>query len=261
MSDYRYLTLETERDIVRLTINRPEIRNAFDAELIAELTDCLSELVLRCDVRALVIAGAGKMFCAGADFHWMKSQKAAGYDANIEDACRLFDMFAGLYRFPRPTIARVQGGAFGGGAGLVACCDFVVMAQDAEIAFSEVRIGLIPATISPFVVRKIGESRARELFLTGRRISGTRAAEIGLANCAVPAENLDAAVGEYVNLIRQCGPEALSECKKLLEEVPGLTVDDARRLTARMIAERRASGEGQEGLSAFLEKRKPEWLK
>ena len=201
------------------------------------------------------------MFCAGADFHWMRAQKNASLQENIQDAQALYDMFYELYDFPHPTIARVQGGAFGGGVGLVACCDFVVMAEDATLAFSEVKIGLVPATISPFVIRKIGEGRARELFLTGAMISAPQAFTTGLANLVVSEAGLDAAVDGYLERLFSCGPGALRLTKELLREVPRLPLSEARIFTAERIAQQRASEEGQEGMAAFLEKRKPGWIR
>jgi methylglutaconyl-CoA hydratase len=212
-------------------------------------------------LRAVVIAAEGPTFCAGADFHWMGGMKSASYDQNLADSEALFDMFAEVYRFPIPTIACVQGGAYGGGAGLIACCDFVVMAEDAVLSFSEVRIGLVPATISPFVIRKIGEGRAREVFLSGMLIGAEHALRIGLANRVVPPEALESAGAEYVNQLLRAGPQAMRLTKEVLREVPTLDLHDAREFTALRIAEQRLSDEGQEGMSAFLEKRKPLWSK
>jgi methylglutaconyl-CoA hydratase len=244
----------------RLTLARPEIRNAFNAELIAEITRALQELAAETEIRTLIVAAEGQTFCAGADFHWMGGLKDAGLEANLEDSRRLFDMFHALYAFPCPTIVRVQGGAFGGGAGLVACGDFVVMADDAVLSFSEVRIGLVPATISPFVIRKIGEGRAREVFLTGMQVTAPRALEIGLANRVVEVAALDEAVSEYTEQFGRCGSQALRVTKELLHAVPGMPLDLAKEFTARRIATQRMSEEGQEGMAAFLEKRKPTWV-
>lgn len=259
MSD-RYLRIDGPPDVRRITLSRPDVRNAFNAELIAQLTAALGSLREEDSLRALIIAADGPIFCAGADFHWMSSLKDASVDANIDDARRLFDMFHALYAFPCPTIARVQGGAFGGGAGLAACADIVIMSEDASLAFSEVRIGLVPATISPFVFRKIGPGRAREAFLTGNVITAQHALEIGLATKVVAADELDAAVGDVVNALLKCGPEAVRATKRLLDAVPPLDLAAARDVTARMIAERRVSPEGQDGMAAFLEKRKPLWV-
>jgi methylglutaconyl-CoA hydratase len=244
-----------------LTLARPDVRNAFDDQLISELTSALHELTDDPELRVLIIAAEGATFCAGADFNWMSRQKNAAHDENIGDAQRLYDMFHALYTFPKPTIARVQGNAFGGGAGLLACCDFIILCDAAQIAFSEVRIGLVPATIAPFVVRRIGEGRARELFLTGNLISAARALEIGLANRVVPAGELDSAVDELTNNLLQCGPQAQTAVKRLLSELPSLSRAKTKEFTARLIAERRTSDEGQEGMAAFLEKRKPGWTR
>jgi methylglutaconyl-CoA hydratase len=256
---YFYLKVSCSDGVVRVTLSRPAVRNAFDAQLISELSACLKDLAANQATRILVLAAEGSMFCAGADFHWMGGLKDAGYDANYVDSIRLFEMFEALYKFPHPTIARVQGGAFGGGAGLVACCDFALMSEDATLSFSEVKIGLVPATISPFVIRKIGEGRAREVFLTGMTIAAARAFEIGLANRVVPSEALDSAVDEYVRTLLTCGPNAQSVTKQLLNEVPQKSLADAKKFTASIIATQRISVEGQEGMSAFLEKRKPVW--
>lgn len=253
------LKLGLSGGVARITLARSEVKNAFNAELIAEVTDALQTYAEDEAVRALVIAAEGSMFCAGADFNWMSAQRTASLEENVADAEALYDMFFELYDFPHPTIARVQGGAFGGGVGLVACCDFVVMAESAMLAFSEVRIGLVPATISPFVIRKIGEGRARELFLTGAAISSVQALAAGLASVIIPEDKLDAAVEEYVQRLAACGPQALQFTKELLREVPRLSLSEARAFTAERIAEQRISDEGQEGMAAFLEKRKPKW--
>lgn len=245
----------------RVTLTRPDVRNAFDAELISELTHALSALADDPALRVLVLAAQGNVFCAGADFHWMSGLKRASLDENVDDARRLFDMFHALYAFPRPTVARVQGSAFGGGAGLLACCDFVILSEEAQLAFSEVRIGLVPATIAPFVVRRIGEGHARELFLSAAPIRATRALEVGLASHVVPAADLDAAVEECVKPLLQGGPQALAASKRLLRDLSAGPLSEAKEITARLIAEQRVSDEGQEGMAAFLEKRRPAWTK
>ena len=256
---YRHVKIGGDSVNRTLTLARPDVRNAFNAELIAETTGALSELANDNATRTLIVAAEGRTFCAGADFHWMGGLKDAGLEANIEDSRRLFEMFCAMYTFPCATIARVQGGAFGGGAGLAACCDFVVMGRDAVLSFSEVRIGLVPATISPFVIRKIGEGRAREVFLTGMQIPAERALEIGLASRVVDNEMLDAAVADYIITQAQCGPTAVRVTKELLRDVPGMSLESARDYTAKRIAGQRMSSEGQEGMAAFLDKRKPDW--
>jgi methylglutaconyl-CoA hydratase len=258
---YSRIHIEGSTEIPRVVLARSEVRNAFDAELITQLTSALVNLAEDPAVKILILAAEGSTFCAGADFHWMSSQKEAGLAANLDDARRLFDLFHALYSFPCPTIVRVQGGAYGGGAGLVACCDIAIFSDETVTAFSEVRIGLVPATIAPFVIRRLGEGRAREIFLTGAPIPAARALEIGLANKVVPVGELDAAVVDYVEMFSRCSPSALRETKKLLREVPVLPLADMREFTARMIAGQRISDEGQEGMQAFLEKRKPGWVK
>jgi methylglutaconyl-CoA hydratase len=245
----------------RVTLARPDVRNAFDAELISEVTRALRVLADDQQLRVLVLAAEGNVFCAGADFHWMSGLKRASLDENVDDARQIFDMFHALYSFPRPTVVRVQGSAFGGGAGLLACCDFVILSEESQLAFSEVRIGLVPATIAPFVVRRIGEGRARELFLSGAPVEAARALEIGLVSRVVPAADLDRALEECVKDLLQGGPQALASTKQLVRDLYGVPLSKAKEITARVIAERRVSDEGQEGMAAFLEKRRPEWIK
>ncbi|MFZ5432654.1 MAG: enoyl-CoA hydratase-related protein [Calditrichota bacterium] len=256
---YSYLKIGGTDEVRQITLARSEIRNAFNAELIRQITAALREMADDRRIRVLVLAAEGKVFCAGADFHWMAGQKDATMEQNLDDAGKLFDMFQAMYDFPCPTIARVQGGAYGGGAGLMACADFVIMSDDAVSSFSEVRIGLVPATISPFVIRKIGLSHAREVFLTGMMISAQKALDIKLANAVVPVAELDKTVDEQVAALLRCGPEAQRATKRLIEDVAHLPIHETRDETARVIAAQRISDEGQEGMSAFLEKRKPNW--
>jgi methylglutaconyl-CoA hydratase len=256
---HSHIRLECSGAVRTLVLSRPDVRNAFDAEMIVEVTDALRETAKMDDHRVLVIAADGPMFCAGADFHWMGSLAEASLEENQEDSRKLFDMFNTLYNYPRPTIARVQGGAFGGGAGLIACCDLAVMAEHAQIAFSEVRLGLVPSAISPFVIRKIGEGRARELFLTGMGISAKRAQEIGLVNKTEPEATLDQGMNVYIQQLLSCGPQSQSVVKDLLRDVPGKELGAAKDFTARIIAAQRVTEEGQEGMRAFLEKRKPKF--
>ena len=259
MSSLLYVTLAD--GVLRLTLARPDVNNALNGEFIVAITQTLRDHAERSDVRVLVLAAEGTAFCAGADFNWMSAQKHATVEENLADAQAIFDMFYELYDFPHPTIARVQGNAFGGGSGLVAACDVAVIADSAMLAFSEVRIGLVPATISPFVIRKIGEGRAREYFLTGQQMSADRAREIGLVNKVVPAEMLDTAVNDYISMFEKGGAQAHRVTKDLLREVPRLPLAEAREFTAARIANQRVSEEGQEGMAAFLEKRKPKWVR
>ncbi|MFH1010982.1 MAG: enoyl-CoA hydratase/isomerase family protein [bacterium] len=256
---YDTIKKEIAGPVARICLNRPEVRNAFNDVLIAEVSDALDHLSKQSDLRVLIITAEGSTFCAGADFHWMGKMVGASFEENLADSLKLADMLAALYRFPRPTIARVQGSAFGGGVGVAACCDIVVAAESAVFSFSEVRIGLVPACISPFVIRRIGEGHAREYFLTGERVTAQHAHEIGFVNKVVPEIALDDTVNNYVKHFLSCGPEALRACKRMLEEVPHMPLQEARDYTASMIAQLRISQEGLEGMKAFLEKRKPAW--
>lgn len=258
---YRHLRVAREGGVERVTLNRPEVRNAFNDELIAELT-AWAGIVHQAKpgvVRAIVLAGAGPSFSAGADIAWMA--KSAGYSEaeNLRDATAASRMFAALDTLPVPVVGRIQGAAIGGGAGLAAVCDVVVAEDQAVFAFTEVKLGIAPAVISPFVVAKIGRSAARELFLTGARFTARRAHEIGLVHEVVPAAALDEAVDACLGHLLEGGPEALAATKALVADVAERTVADAMPITAKVIASRRVSPEGQEGLHAFLQKRKPQW--
>ena len=243
------LRVERDGDLLRVTMARPDRRNAFDAELISELTEAFGDV--GDDVIAVILAGEGKSFSAGADVDWMRSSIELSYEENITDARRLRMMLETIDSCPAPVLARVQGHALGGGCGLVACSDIVVAAPDVKFAFSEVKLGIIPAVISPFALAKIGPSAARRYFLTGELFDSATALRIGLVHEIV--EDLDAAVELLLAELRSAGPEAARHAKKLVLERPdGLA-------TERRIAQRRTSDEGQEGLRAFLEKRDPSW--
>jgi methylglutaconyl-CoA hydratase len=243
------LRVEQDGDLLRVTLARPERRNAFDAALIQELTEAFSNVPD--DVHAVLLAGEGKSFSAGADVDWMRSSIDLSYEENVADARRLRMMLEALDSCPAPVVARVHGHALGGGCGLVACCDIAVSAPDTKFAFSEVKLGIIPAVISPFALAKIGPSAARRYFVTGERFDAATALRIGLVHEV--AEDLDGAVARIVGELRTAGPAAARHAKKLVRERPdGLA-------TERRIAQRRTSEEGQEGLHAFLEKRDPSW--
>ena len=242
--------LRAERDgaVLRVTLARPERRNAFDGQLIGELTEVFADVG---DARVVVLAGEGTSFSAGADVEWMRASVDLSNEENVEDALRLRRLFESIEGCPAPVICRVQGHAFGGGCGLVAAADIAVAAPDAVFAFSEVRLGLIPAVISPFAIAKIGPGSARRYFLTGERFGADTALRIGLVHEV--ASDLDEAVGALADELLSAGPEAVRAAKRLVLDRP-----DGPE-TARRIAERRASDEGQEGLVAFLERRRPRW--
>ena len=259
MSDDTVL-VGVEGGVATLTLNRPEVHNAFDDALIARLTRALEDAGASAGVRVVVLAGNGKSFCAGADLAHMK--KAAGFSEaeNIADAQALARLLMVLGGLPKPTVALVHGPAYGGGVGLVSACDIAVAAERASFALTEVRLGLIPAVISPFVVRAIGESHARRFMLTGERFSAETALRIGLVHEVVPAEALQARGGEIVDMLLQCSPDAHCRAKALIAAVAGRPIDEAlAEDVARRIAAARASADGREGIAAFLEKRPPRW--
>ena len=238
------LRIERDGDVLRVTIAKPDRRNAFDAALIAELTEAFAEVG---DARAVVLAGDGPSFCAGADVEWQRSSVDLSYDENVADAMRLYAMLEAIDSCPAPVVARVQGFALGGGSGLVACVDVAIAAQDAVFGFTEVRLGIIPAVISPFVLPRIGPGAARRYFVTGERFDVETALRIGLVHEI--AEDLDAAVERAVGQLLAAGPEAVRAAKRLVRERP------FGEATAHIAAALRTSPEGQEGLRAFLEKR------
>ncbi len=251
-----------QRGVLTLQLDRPDVHNAFGEQLIRELTDALQSAADEPAVRILVLSGAGKSFSAGADMNWMRSMVAASAEENELDAQHLARMLRRLNYFPKPTIARIHGAALGGGVGLVACCDITIAADSAMFALTEVRLGLVPAVISPFVFRRIGESQARRYFLTAERFSAAQAQQIGLVQMVVPGDELDAAVNTQLELLLQGGPNALKQAKRLVYNVAGHDNTRQRQIdedNARLIARLRISEEGQEGLQAFLDKRLPSW--
>jgi methylglutaconyl-CoA hydratase len=242
------LRIDRDGDLLRITLARPQTRNAFDAALIAELSQAFVDVG---KARAVLLAGDGASFCAGADVEWMRSSVELDYDANVADATALRRMLEAVDHCPAPVLARVQGHALGGGAGLVACADVAIAARNAVFAFSEVKLGIIPAVISPFVLAKIGPSAARRYFVTGERFDAETALRMGLVHEV--ADDLDAEVGRVVGELRSAGPKAARHAKRLVLDRP-----DGPE-TARRIAERRTSDEGQEGMRAFLERRPASW--
>jgi methylglutaconyl-CoA hydratase len=261
-ASYATLDVAINNAVATIALNRPDVHNAFDETLIAELTSALRALGGIDAVRAVVLMGAGASFCAGADLNWMRRMARFTHAQNVADAGALATMLATLHDLPKPTIARVHGVAFGGGIGLVACCDVAIATQDAMFAFSESRLGLIPATIAPYVVEAIGVRAARRLFLTGERFTAAEAFRLGLLHdIPVPAE-LDARIGEFLHALLRAGPRAQAECKALLRAVSGRPIGPAVIAdTARRIARVRASDEGREGVAAFLAKRHPGWAR
>jgi methylglutaconyl-CoA hydratase len=251
-----------EHGIAWLSLSRPAIHNAFDDALIAELTERLKALAEDPAVRVVVLTGEGASFSAGADLNWMRRMAGADEKENQRDARKLAELMRTLNYLPKPTIARVNGPAFGGGVGLVACCDIAIAADSARFGLTEVRLGLVPASISPYVIDAIGARQARRWFLTGELFDATTALAIGLVHQVVAADQIDAAVDAQVKLFRNAGPVAVTEAKALVHRVTHPDAKAQRMLdedNAELIARLRVSSEGQEGLTAFLDKRKPSW--
>ena len=252
--------VEVGGGVATLTLNRPEVHNAFDDALIARLTRALEDVAARSEVRVVVLAGTGKSFCAGADLAHMKKAAAFSEAENIADAQALARLLMVLGGLAKPTVALVQGPAYGGGVGLVSACDIALAAERASFALTEVRLGLIPAVISPFVVRTIGESHARRFMLTGERFGAETALRIGLVHEMVDGEALEARGAEVVEMLLQCSPDAHRRAKALIDAVAGRPIDQVLADdVARRIAAARASDDGREGIAAFLEKRPPSW--
>lgn len=257
---FRFLQVRRDGPVEYVTLNRPDVRNAFNDEVVAELTQWAAGLAVDPGARVVVLAGAGKVFSAGADAAWMARMAAASRDENERDALATTAMLRAINTLPVVVIGRVHGAALGGGSGLAAVCDIVVADDRAVFGFTEVKLGILPAMISPFVLPKIGVSAARELFLTGARFDAARARAIGLVHEVVPADQLDAAVARYVVDVLSAAPSGVAAAKALIPQVWGRSPDDVAALTARIIAGQRGSVEGQEGLRAFLEKRDPAWV-
>jgi methylglutaconyl-CoA hydratase len=253
------VNIAREGPVVRVTLNRPEVRNAFNEEVIAELT-AWAQSVPDSGARVAVLAGAGKAFCAGADLNWMAKMVSYTREENVRDAEGMAAMFRALDTLPIPLIGRVHGAALGGGVGLAAVCDVVVATEDAIFGFTEAKLGILPAVISPFAIRKIGISAARELFLTAARFTAARAKDIGLVHAVVPQAQLDVTTDDYVREFLTSAPGAIAGAKRLIAAVAGRSPADVAPLTAECIAEHRVSSEGQDGMRAFLTKGKAGWL-
>lgn len=259
--EYETLTVSVSDRVATVTLNRPDVRNAFNEFTIAELSLAFKELGAIDAVRAIVLAANGPAFCAGADLNWMKKMAGYSHAENAEDAEKLAEMLRAIYLCPKPVVAKIQGDCYAGGMGLVAACDIAVASSGASFCLSEVKLGLIPATISPYVIKSMGENAARRYFLTAEKFSAQEAHRIGFVHDAVAADTLDAHVDAIVKALVTSSPNAVREAKVLVREVTGKTVDSALVVdTAERIANIRSSDEGREGVASFLEKRKPSWL-
>ena len=247
--------------VARVFLNRPEVRNAFNSEVIAELTAAFATLGADRSVRAIVLGGHGKAFCAGGDLNWMRAMADYSWEQNRVDAQALADMLWTIYQCPQPVIGRLHGDCYAGGVGLAAVCDVLVAAEGMHFCLSEAKVGLLPATIGPYVVRALGEQASRRYFVTAERFSAAQAQAMGFVHACVAPEALDARVDEIVAALVANGPAAVKACKRLVQDLGGQPITPAlREDTARRIADIRASDEGKEGVQSFLNKRKPNWL-
>jgi methylglutaconyl-CoA hydratase len=257
----KHLEIHFAHALATVKLNRPDVRNAFNDEVIAELTSAFEELGRRDDVRCIVLAAAGTAFCAGADLNWMRRMADYTREENLADAGQLASMLRTIYECPKPTIAKVQGDAYAGGTGLVAACDMAISTDTANYCLSEVRLGLIPATISPYVIRAMGARAAHRYFLTAERFDAREAHRIGFVHEVVAPSALDARVAELAQTLVNAGPQAVRLCKKLVQDVAEQAVTpDLVQMTVEGIADIRVSPEGREGVQSFLQKRKPSWL-
>jgi methylglutaconyl-CoA hydratase len=255
------LTMSVQAGLQTITLSRPDVRNAFNDEVIAELKNAFLAVANNNQVRCVVLAAEGSAFCAGADLNWMRRMADYTHAENLADAGELAAMLSAIYSCPKPTIARVQGDVVAGGVGLIAACDMVVSVDTAHFCLSEVKLGLIPATISPYVVRAMGARAAHRYFLTAERFDAHEAHRIGLVHEVVSPEALDAQVAEWVRALVSASPNAVKACKKLLHDVAEREINATLiRQTVEGIADIRASSEGKEGVQSFLQKRKPDWL-
>jgi methylglutaconyl-CoA hydratase len=256
---YDTLVIQKTKNITTIYLNRPDVHNAINEKLMKELTICFKGLYKDDNTRIIILTGNGKSFCAGADLHWMKSMMKYSKEENIKDSSLLLDLFETIYNCPKPIIGIINGSAFGGGIGLLAVCDIVIAVPDCKFSFSEVKLGIIPAVISTYVVRRIGISNMRRLFITGERFDSSYAKEIGLVDHVVPEHDLKDFIKQYIELLCFSGPKAITEIKKLINTYEKLDLEKYKEFTVKKIAELRISDEGQEGMNAFLEKRKAKW--
>ena len=257
---YETIRLGIEKKIATVCLHRPAVHNAFNEKMLSELIDVFTALAGAGDeVRAVVVTGAGKTFCAGADLNWMRDTLECSYEENLADSLRVSECMYALYSLPKPVLGKINGAAYGGGMGLVSACDIVIAQENAAFSLSEVKLGLVPACISPYVLKKAGEGACKELFLSGERFTAQKAHRVGLVNAVVPADMLDEEVERRLDQLRKNGPAAMGICKKLLETVAEMELTRAKQYTAEVLSQIRGGEEGQEGMRAFLEKRAPHW--
>lgn len=261
MKEYKTIEIVTENNIKTVWLNRPEIHNAFNEEMIAELKHFFESSVDDKETRIIMLRGRGKSFCAGADINWMKSVVGYSFEKNYQEGLQLSKCLYAIYKSPIPTIAVVHGAAIGGANGLLAACDFAYATDETTFALSEVKIGIVPACISPYILKRVGEYIAREIVITGKRFKGKEAEKYNLINGSFSESELETEIENVINLIFTSGPKAIRKCKELINHVSNdIDLNEAIEYTAKVIAEVRKSDEGQEGMTAFLQKRKPNWI-
>lgn len=261
IKEFRTIEFEKKDDVGIVWLNRPKIHNAFNEVMISELIECFEAINGLEDIRVVLLRGRGKSFCAGADLNWMRDVATYSYEQNFKESLNLSRCFYTIYTCEKPTIAIVHGAAIGGANGLLASCDFAYADDNTTFSLSEVKIGIVPACISPYVTKRVGEYGSKELMITGKRFKGPEAQYHKLVNKSLPTEQLDDHVMEVIGLLRTSGPKAMTQCKNLIFNISNKeTLEEALESTAKMIADIRASEEGQEGMAAFLEKRKPNWV-
>ena len=259
---YETIELEFANSVATIWLNRPELHNAFNLRMLEEIIDAVESVNSRNDIICAVIRGRGKSFCSGVDLNWMKDVTKNSYEQNYNESLQLSKCFYTIYKCKKPTIAIVHGVSIGGANGIVSSCDFAYCADDATFSLSEVKIGIIPACISPYVIKRVGEYAAKDLMLTGKRINGKEAEQYRLVNKSNDIKELDLYVENIISLLKTSGPDAMKQCKDLIFQISNnLSLEEAYDYTAKIIAEIRESVEGQEGMTAFLEKRKPKWVK
>ncbi len=262
MKQYQTIEFEQQGDLGIVWLNRPQIHNAFNETMISEVIDVFDSINEMDDIRVAILRGRGKSFCAGADLNWMRDVAKYSYEENFKESLNLSKCFYTIYTCKKPTIAIVHGAAIGGANGLLASCDFAYADDNTTFSLSEVKIGIVPACISPYVTKRVGEYGSKELMITGKRFKGPEAEHHRLVNKSLPANQLDEHVMDVVGMLRTSGPKAMTQCKNLIFNISNKeSIEEALVSTAKMIAEIRASEEGQEGMAAFLEKRKPNWVK
>jgi methylglutaconyl-CoA hydratase len=257
---YDTIKINMKQGVSTIFLNRPNVHNAMNEQLMKELIQCFDQLITDTTTRIIIITGNGKSFCAGADLNWMKSMVHYSLDENIKDSNLLLELYDKIYHCPKPVIAQINGHAFGGGLGLFAACDIAIALPNCKFAFSEAKLGIIPSVISTYIARRINSlSNMRRLFITGERFTSEEALRIGLIDFIETEEKIDELIEKYISILRSSGPKAIEEIKKLIDSYEKLQIEDYKKHTVEKISELRVSDEGQEGINAFLEKRKSKW--